>query len=32
MLILLLPHAIFLLRILHLAVESRLRRSTGWWA
>jgi hypothetical protein len=29
MLILLLPHAIFFLQILRLAVESRLRGSTG---
>jgi hypothetical protein len=29
MLILLLPHAVLFLRILKLAVESRLRRSTG---
>jgi hypothetical protein len=29
MLILLLPHAVLFFRILRLAVESRLRRSTG---
>jgi hypothetical protein len=29
MLILLLPHAVLFFKILRLAVESRLRRSTG---